>query len=522
MKSNHPSRWTLVLLAATFLWCTTAIAESDWDAAEKKWAKGPVSYLSTEAEEKAYKKAKTPEDRAALIAAFWELRNPREGEVPNLFRERFYQRVESADTLLREKGVPAGWKSDLARVLVLLGQPDRQLTEAPQIGSGAAAEPTGPSRGATSSGDSDLRSGQEEQGIKLKLTYEDLTQLGLPANLELEFQKEGLGFRLETRVDLGTIAVRGLDREILAQVFPAGEEPLKEEALSLKAEPETVAAADLAVMATQRRMLMEVLDGAEPQTAIPFDVSTDLYKAKAGQTYVAISLAIDKTAHDEASAQGALHPVAALRDTSDPENLFLYDTDTLFAPSDGNASAGEGQLLRFQAGDGVKPGTYTLVAGWVNEDGDVAGMRREELEVPDFSAAAVQISSITLAESWETTDEAGGDLKRPYILGNRKVIPKVTPRFVLNGDLALYYQIYNVSEEGGGPDLRISYHVYRKRGTRFTKAATVPPMNNVKELVQIYELSLMGWPLGEYKIKVNVTDNRNGAFGEREVLFHIE
>jgi hypothetical protein len=102
------------------------------------------------------------------------------------------------------------------------------------------------------------------------------------------------------------------------------------------------------------------------------------------------------------------------------------------------------------------------------------------------------------------------------------VIPKVAPVFPVNGDLALYYQIYNVAAEGGDPDLLIGYHVYRKRGSQFRKAATVPPVSGVKELVQIYELALTGWPAGEYKIKVNVTDNSNGTFDAKEVLFHIE
>ena len=73
----------------------------------------------------------------------------------------------------------------------------------------------------------------------------------------------------------------------------------------------------------------------------------------------------------------------------------------------------------------------------------------------------------------------------------------------------------------GGSDGRHGIRRAR-RERRFTKAATVPPVSGVKDLVQIYELALAGWPAGEYKIKVNVTDNHSGAFDEREVLFHIE
>jgi hypothetical protein len=328
-------------------------------------------------------------------------------------------------------------------------------------------------------------------------------------------------------VDLGTDAVRGLDREALAQEFPAGQAAPMEEFLNLGSsleEPQTEAQDALVPLAqtVQRELLLDVLDGGEVTANIPFESSVDVYKAKAGKTYVAISLAIEPGRYAELGGETALHPVAALRDHADPDNLFLYDSDALFAPSQGNAAAAEGDLLRFQAGDGVSPGTYTLLTGWVNDKGDLSGLKKEDLDVPDFSTASVQISSITLAESWEPTDEPEGELKRPYILGNRRVVPKVAPVFPLNGDLALYYQIYNAAPDGGSPDLRIGYRVSRKRGSTFRRAAVVPPRTGVTELVQIYELALAGWPAGEYKIKVIVTDNHNGAFDEREVLFQIE
>jgi GWxTD domain-containing protein len=518
------------VVVAGLLWLPGHGAEKNWDAPVKKWAKGPVSYLLTEQEEKSFKKLKAEEEREAFIQEFWERRNPREMEVPNPFRDRFLARVDTVDALLKKQGIPAGWKGDMGRVLILLGQSDEFRLAAVDAGGGAQESPqaAGPDAGAGTGGGPDGPRGQERV-VKITMIYKDLTRLGLRANLELEFVKDGLSTRLETRVDLGTDAVRGLDREVLAQELPAGKEAPMEEFLSLGPstdEPQTEAAAADALMdpvaqTVQRGLLLEALDGGELSADIPFESSVDVYKAKAGKTYVAISLAIEPAHHAEMGGESGLHPVAALRDQADPDNIFLYDSDDLFAPSEHNAAAGAGDLLRFQAGDGVKPGVYTMITGWVNDEG-VSALKTQELVVPNFSAAFVQISSITLAESWEATDEPEGDLKRPYVLGNRRVVPKVAPVFPVNGDLALYYQIYNVAVEGGDPDLLIGYHVYRKRGSQFRKAATVPPVSGVKELVQIYELALKGWPVGEYKIKVNVTDNSNGTFDAKEVLFHIE
>jgi GWxTD domain-containing protein len=525
MRFRKHCRWIPLALVAGLFVSPGLAAEKDWDAPVKKWAKGPVSYLLTEVEEKEYKKLKTEDERAGYIEAFWERRSPREGELLNPFQIRFYQRVETVDALLEEQGIPAGWKSDLGRVLILLGQPDEfQFAAEDAGGAGALEGPAVPTADVGGGGGGGDVPGGQERTVRITMLYDDLTRLGLRANLELELLKDGLTTRLETRVNLGTDAVRGLDREVLVQEFPAGEEAPMEEFLSLGSATEEggTAEAQLGELSVQRGLLLEILDGGEVAQDIPFESTTDVYKAKEGQTYVAVSLGIGPAAYNEHGGEGKLHPVAALRDQEDEENLFLYDSDDLFAPCEENTGAGEGGLLRFQAGDGVKPGNYTLITGWVGDDGEAAGLKMEDLVVPDFSLPTVQISSITLAESWESVEKTGSDLKRPYILGNRRVVPKVTPAFPVNGDLALYYQIYNAADEGTDPDLRIGYHVYRKRGTRFTKAATVPPMSGVKELVQIYELALTGWPRGEYKIKVNVTDNRSGAFDEREVLFHIE
>lgn len=529
MRSRKAHRWIPLVLIAGWLWFPGLGAEKHWDAPVKKWSKGPVSYLFAEQDQKGYKKLKTEEEREAFIEEFWERRNPREMEVPNLFQGRFYARVDSVDRLLMEQGIPAGWKSDLGRVLILLGQADDFQFAAVDAGGGAQASPeeAGPDRGFSEGRGPEPRSGQERT-VKILMTYEDLTHLGLRANLELEFVKDGLITRLETRVDLGTDAVRGLDREVMAQEFPAGQAAPMEAFLNLGPsleEPQTAAADALlqpVAQTVQRQLLLEVLDGGEVTASIPFESIADLYKAKAGMTYVAISLAIEPARYAELGGDSGLHPIAALRDQADPDNLYLYDSDALFAPSPGNATAGEGDLLRFQAGDGVRPGTYTLLTGWVNDEGDVSGLKKEDLEVPDFSAASVQISSITLAESWESTDEPEGELKLPYILGNRRVVPKVVPVFPVNGDLAFYYQIYNATPEDGSPDLQIGYHISRKRGTRFARPTVVPPLTGVKDLVQIYELALTGWPVGEYKLKVIVTDNRNGAYDEKEVLFQIE
>jgi GWxTD domain-containing protein len=519
MDRSSSSRWAgiLLLLVGAALAPARAVAAEDWDAPEKKWTKGPVSYIVTEEEEKAFRKAETEEDRKALIDAFWARRDPSAGTPENEFRDRFYQRVESADSSLRAQGIPAGWKSELGRVLILLGQPATVKFEAAAADVGGTSTST-PSRYGGGGEGGDAGSAAPEAGGKARFRYPDLTRLGLPANLDIEFAQEGLAFRLLTRVNLATEAILGLDTKVLQAEFPTGAAP--EKAISLVAPP---AAAPPPVPTSTgsipRDILLRTLDAGEAAPGTPFHATSDFYKAQDGRAYLAVTLSLDDAAVTGAGLDpGALHPIAALRDTTHPKNLLLYDADLLF----GETRDGADGRRRFQAGDALDAGTYRLVTGFITADGAQVSTQVQEIVVPDFSVAEIQLSSVTLAQLTETVPEVKSDLKRPFILGKRRVIPRVDSDVPLNGVLTFYYQVYNpTSGADGKPNLQISYNFFRKVGERYQKAGTAPPLQGVKDAVQIYELPVKGWPKGDYKLKVTVTDTLNGAFVERETFFQV-
>ena len=519
MSRSPSSPWPGILLlvaglSGVSLAVALAAATEDWDAPEKKWTKGPVSYLATDEEEKLYRKAETEADRKALIEAFWAKRDPSEGTPENEFRDRFYQRVESADSSLRAQKIPAGWKSELGRVLILLGQPASVKFEAGGAEGGAAAA-AAPSRYGESG---DGGAAATEGGGKALFHYPDLSRLGLPANLDIEFAQEGLAFRLLTRVNLATDAIRGLDLNLLKAEFPTGAAP--EKAISLAAPPAAAApAVPASTGSVPRDILLRTLDGGEGAPGVPFQATSDFYKAQDGRAYLAVTLSLADAAATEAGLDAkSLHPIVALRDVADPKNLFLYDADVLF----GETSDGADGRRRFQAGDALAAGTYRLVTGFTTADGAQLSTRVEEIVVPDFTAAEIQLSSVTLTQLTEAAPEAKSDLKRPFVLGKRRVIPRVDPAVPLNGVVTFYYQVYNPTPgTDGKPDLKISYNFFRKVGERYTKAGTAPPLTGVKDAVQIYELPVKGWPKGEYKLKVTVTDTLNGAFVEREAFFQV-
>ena len=98
----------------------------------REWAEGPVSFLFTDDDAKAWGKVSTDAEAKKFIELFWAKRNPQLGSGFNPFQAQFDARVRYAD---EEFGSDKqrGAMSDRARVLYLLGQPHyserRQPTE---------------------------------------------------------------------------------------------------------------------------------------------------------------------------------------------------------------------------------------------------------------------------------------------------------------------------------------------------------------------------------------------------------
>ncbi len=86
------------------------------------WADGPVQYLLTSDERRAFTQIFNPVNRSEFVTAFWKARDPRPETVENEFREEFEKRVAFADSHFTEDEV-RGSLTDRGMVFVLLGPP---------------------------------------------------------------------------------------------------------------------------------------------------------------------------------------------------------------------------------------------------------------------------------------------------------------------------------------------------------------------------------------------------------------
>jgi len=86
------------------------------------WPKGPVQWLMTSDDQKAWKKVSTDQEAQDFIDLFWARRDPTPGTPRNEFKEQFEGRVKSADAGYKV-GKVRGALTDMGRVFIVVGPP---------------------------------------------------------------------------------------------------------------------------------------------------------------------------------------------------------------------------------------------------------------------------------------------------------------------------------------------------------------------------------------------------------------
>ena len=104
------------------------------------WMRGPVEVLFTIEEREIWDTLEDTQQRRDFIQWFWDRRDPDGRQIGNKFQEAFYESV--AESNLKYRGIPKGWKSDRGRVHLLFGKPGYvgRQTQAQIFGIAGASE----------------------------------------------------------------------------------------------------------------------------------------------------------------------------------------------------------------------------------------------------------------------------------------------------------------------------------------------------------------------------------------------
>lgn len=491
------------LLAAPALLAAEDPALADLlDLPDTRWRNGPVKYLLSKAEAKAYRKLKSEEERLSWIEAFWSRRDPVPETLENEFKERYAARLEkAAEQFAPPKG--RGWEEDRAKVVALLGIPDGIEIRSSQ---GAGGGPGG--------------NDQPTLRRKALFSYEREVAPGAPVPLELEFIEDPYGgFRLVSKFEFSHPRLTGLEPDpvVVAAATPPPPPPEPEpEPVPVEPEPEPTA---------QELLMSELLAGDPPESALSIATRLDFYKTTEAATFATLTVAVKgaPAEGEEPLVAARFTPADGAEDPEGEDGTVPVEAEDSFAPSDLNATAGDGVPRIYQARVNLAPGTYVLAAAVKNSGTGELGFIQREIAAPDFQGEELQLSTVTLARKVEQLRGAAEDPEARYLMGNVKVIPAPSGEFRPGQDVWIYYQIYNTANDpgSGGPKLKITYQYEFLKDGRSIKIGA-PIVQTVSTSVQAYAVGVADvWPKGDYQIIVTVEDLVAGKSASTTVPFTV-
>jgi GWxTD domain-containing protein len=89
----------------------------------RDWLKKDAVYIITNEEKDAFLQLASDDDRDNFIERFWEIRNPTPRSPDNPFKAEHYRRLEYATQYFGHISHTEGWRTDMGRIYVTLGEP---------------------------------------------------------------------------------------------------------------------------------------------------------------------------------------------------------------------------------------------------------------------------------------------------------------------------------------------------------------------------------------------------------------
>jgi len=502
----------LALLLLFFAPSPVTGATSDginFDRPSKDWYQGPVRYIISRQEVKAYKALETTAERATFIDWFWQRRDVDPSTPGNEFRERFERRVFECTRKFTFTTMP-GWKTDMGKIYILIGAPDEIISDT---------------------------MAKTHRGI-ITWIYRRTPFPDMPPNTVVAFARDAGGeFRLSTNPTLDSDVARGLKwsrvkLDVDQRLVTADRDPVLLDAgvpLSQGALETRMIYGRMQQLPPHEEELFQTFVATKETygMAIPMETRFDFYRGGDGTTYTTVTVGI-KSSSVQFRARGDkefpdVGVFGKMVSRESPDESYPLASDSSFAESPANAEAGAGDLLIFQAVGGFKPGVYQAILGVEDRVSRKVSSVARQVDIPDLSQPVLSLSSITLAAVLEPTEYTPSTAK-PFQIGKFRLAPQPDAVFSKRGELNVYFQVYNpaIDTETGKSKVDVQY-TFRRRDAddNMTDIGTYQVKDSAAQ-VHGYAVPLERWPEGQYALTVTVLDQVAKATVASETGFTIK
>lgn len=460
----------LLVAGTTLLLGIPALAQGDAVVENlKEWPKGPIRYLITKDEEKAFRKLESDDARAGFVERFWLRRDPSPNTWVNEYRQQFWQRVHDANEKFLDSAGP-GWKTDRGKIYILYGPPERIQEDT----------------------DADVQ-GMESNSSRglVRWIYESRPggRRDLPNTVVVPFVKTLTGeYRVSSDPRLASIF---FDPSLLAErhspdawtryrIETAGSGSRLDVLLDLGKMQE---------VPPQEQVLLERVEARETYAQRPLSVRLDRFEPP-GIAGVLAVVTLDLPAGNEA-------PAIVVR---------LTPRDATRAPKilaeGGFRTEGAGAARVAQGRVVVEPGTWEVLALVVDPAEGANRVWRGTLTVAPRDPR-LRLSDVVLARSVTPLEFVGlTGYDAPYTFGGFRVVPRLAGAIPRGEPLQLFFETY-----GGRPPYDATFTLEgREDDGRFRNLGA--PQRFVQP-TGAFAWSLPtapSWPLGEYRVRVEVRD----------------
>jgi len=507
----------IVFLALVILLLTAAPSEAgdgvNFDKPTKDWYQGPVRYIITKVENKAYKALETDAERATFIDWFWQRRDIEPSTPQNEFRDRFESRTLEAQRKFIYTTTP-GWKTDMGKIYIVVGPPD-------EINSDLVA--------------------QTHRGI-ITWIYRRPPFPDMPPNTVIGFARDVSGeFHLSVNPTIDSDVARGLK---FAKTMITADQTM---IVQGQTDPALLAAgATLSQTQIETSMMygrMQQLPPREEElvkgfvssketygSTIPMEMAFDYFRPlgtdAAGLTYTTVTVGIRSTSVQYRGKEGQERPdvgvFGKLLNKEHPEESYPLSSESGFADSPENNRIELGDQLVFQAVGTFKPGHYRAILGVEDRVSNKVSSVLRDIDIPDLSGAGLKLSSVTVAGAMDPTDYVPTTAKA-FQMGKFKIIARPDGVFDNKDELNLYFQVYGPAndEATSKPKMDVLY-TFRKRQEdgSYSDVGTYKVADSPAQ-VQGYAVALEKWPLGTYAVTITVIDKVAKTQAQADAVFTI-
>ena len=473
-------------------------AYSQWEA--------EVEYIITDEERGAFHRLRNDEEREQFIEQFWLRRDPTPDTEESEFKEEHYRRIAYANEHFAS-GIP-GWRTDRGRIYITRGAPDEIQDHS---SGGSYQRPPEEGGGTTSTFPFQIWRYRHLDGVgdDVNIEFVDTTMSGEfrltidPSEKDALLYVPGAGLTWAEAQGLASKNDRfnNTDGTHLAAPLGGRPESMNEfTRLSLLAnllKPPPLKYPDLET---------ESVTSSVRYNLLPFRMQSDLFPLTSSSALASITVQVENRDLEFRASQGTLRAVLRIQaeiSTMTRRVANVFEAEVTTDSSTGLLAIDTARKSIFNRIIPIAPGTYRLRVTVKDMNAGTVNRREMPLIVPRLEDGKPSTSSLVLADKIEPLPSRSLGTG-PFVLGERKVRPRLDATFRRDEKMGVYLKLYNLGTSAS----QVTYEVQSSSGAKLLDQtddlARVPGASS-SEVTLERMIDLTSLNPGHYVLRVKIT-----------------